>query len=156
MMFSTLDRFKLFLFFLKIYMLDDTEIDQINDESPETTYHVLHRQVPPSVPPSPEGSRTLELFVTSEIPTSPSQNQPQQSGSTPTACRAVKEVLLVQQNIAEDHPDTNAGLSASPQTVRKLIQQRRKNPDPQTHGENAGKAQHSSVFFTSPVIMLMS
>ncbi|MCI4387860.1 hypothetical protein PGIGA_G00078800, partial [Pangasianodon gigas] len=124
----------------EIYTLDDTEADQINDESAETTYHVVHHQVPPSVPPSPEGSRTLDLVVSSEKPThpSPSQNQPQQSGSSPSPCRAVREMLLQQRNVPEDHPDTNAGHSASPQTVREILHQRQKTPDPQRHNATAG------------------
>ncbi|XP_026995543.1 BEN domain-containing protein 2 [Tachysurus fulvidraco] len=133
----------------EIYMLDDTEVDQINDES----YHVLHHQVPPSVPPSPEGSRTLDLIVTSEIPNSPSsKNDPQQSGSISTACRGVRDVFLEQQNIAEDHPETNAGHSSSPQTVRKILQQHQKSPDPQTHGGTAGSRKFvipSSVLTTA-------
>lgn len=113
-------------------MLEDTELDQINDESAETAYHVLHHQVPPSVPPSPEGSRTLDLVITSENPTHPSAS-PQRSGSTSMTCRPVREIVFQQGNIAEDHSDTNAGLSASPQTVTGILQRHRKSPDPQKH-----------------------
>lgn len=123
-----------------MYALDDTETDQINDESAEMTYRVVHYQGPPSVPPSPEGSRTLNL-VTSEKPTHPSpspQNQPQQSDSTSIPCRTVREMLLQQRNIPDDHADTNAGHSACPQTMREVLQQCRQSPDPQTHNATTG------------------
>ncbi|XP_017342196.1 BEN domain-containing protein 2 [Ictalurus punctatus] len=123
----------------EIYTLDD----QINDESAET-YHVLHHLVPPSVPPSPEGSRTLRLVVTSEKPTDPSpspQNQPQQSGSTSRPRGAVRKMLLEQRKVPEDHPNTNTGHSASPQTVKEVFHHRRKSPDPQTHNATVEWAQ---------------
>lgn len=130
-------------------MLEDTETEQVNDESAETTYHILHHQVPPSVPPSPEGSRTLDLVVTSEKPSrsSPSpQIQSQQSGSTSKSCRTVRG-----RNVAEDHPDTDTGLTASPQTVREILQQQRKSPDRQTHDAAAGTGGSGAFHVLSPL-----
>ncbi|XP_060793776.1 BEN domain-containing protein 2-like [Neoarius graeffei] len=138
----------------EIYTLDDPETNQINDESAETAYHVVHYQGPPSVPPSPEGSRTLNL-VTSEKPTHPSpapQNKPQQSDSTSTPCRTVREMLLQQRNVPEDHADTNAGHATSPQTMTEILQQCRKSPDPQTH--NAAMA--SSKFIIPSTMLMMA
>ncbi|XP_017342193.1 BEN domain-containing protein 2 [Ictalurus punctatus] len=135
----------------EIYTLDD----QINDESAET-YHVLHHLVPPSVPPSPEGSRTLRLVVTSEKPTDPSpspQNQPQQSGSTSRPRGAVRKMLLEQRKVPEDHPDTNTGHSASPQTVKEVLHRRRKNPNPQTHNATVGSRK---FVIPSSVLMMAS
>ncbi|KAI5609263.1 hypothetical protein C0J50_6265 [Silurus asotus] len=128
----------------EIYTLDDTETVQINDESAETTYHVLHHQGPLSVPPSPEGSRTLKLVISSETPTCSSaspQSQTQQSASTTTPRRAVREMLFQQRNLSKDHPNTDAVLAASPQTMRKILQQHRKNPDPQRRNANTEWAQ---------------
>ncbi|KAI5096220.1 hypothetical protein C0J45_14650 [Silurus meridionalis] len=140
----------------EIYTLDDTETVQINDESAETTYHVLHHQGPLSVPPSPEGSRTLKLVISSETPTCSSvspQSQTQQSTSTTTPGRAVREMLFQQRNVSKDHPNTDAGHAASPQTMRKILQQHRKNPDPQRHNVNTGSRK---FVIPSSVLMMAS
>ncbi|TTI46069.1 BEN domain-containing protein 2 [Bagarius yarrelli] len=116
----------------EIYMIDDTEIDPTNNATDETTFHVFNHPVPPSVPPSPEGSRTLDLVISSEIPSCPSpQNPPPLSNSILASRHTVRDVLLEQQDVVEDHPDTNAGHSASPQTARKNFQRHQKFPVPQ-------------------------
>lgn len=123
-------------------MLDETDVDQIKDESAETAYQILHHQVPALVPPFPEGSRTLDLVITSPSP----QSQPQQSGSSSTPHHTGREMLLEQQNIPEDLPDTTAGHSASSHSNRGMLQQRHSSPDPQTHAAAAGRRR--SVFLT--------
>lgn len=128
-----------FYYFLKICMLDDTEAEQIHNESAETTYHVLQHEGPPSVPPSPEGSRTLNIIVTSENParSSPSpQSQPRQSGSPSTPCRTVRKMLLKQRDVAEDDSHVNSGHSSK--NAKEVLHQHQKSTDPQTYNVSAG------------------
>lgn len=126
-------------------MLNETETEQINDQSAELPYCLLHHQAPPSVPPFPEGTRTEVFVVNSDKPTLPSpspQNQPRQSSSTSTSHRPVRKMLVQQQDVSEDHLNTNAVHEESPQTVREVLQLR-KIPDPQTHHTTAGMFPHS-------------
>ncbi|KAM9444825.1 BEN domain-containing protein 2 [Clarias gariepinus] len=137
----------------EICMLDDTEAEQIHDESAETTYHVLQHEGPPSVPPSPEGSRTLNIIVTSENParSSPSpQSQPRQSGSPSMPCRTVRKMLLKQQDVAEDDSHVNSGHSSK--NAKEVLHQHQKSADPQTYNTSAAGSRRFII--PSSVLMM--